>query len=76
MVGRNAPLPAVAWTVIEADRKIYRAGPPTGGVVLMRHEGNVLTGLIEFQGNKLPRNAVTYPINPFCTMSDVISTDV
>jgi hypothetical protein len=76
MIGRNIPLPAGAWTTIETDRKIYRAGPPTGGVMLMRHDGNVLTGLIEIQGNTLPREGVTYPVNPFCAMSDVISSDV
>ncbi len=76
MLGHTIALPAGDWVVIERDRKAYRAGPPTGGVVLMRREGSTLTGLIEIQGNKVARTGVTNPVNPFCTMTAVIWRDV
>ncbi len=76
MLDRAVALPAGDWVVIERDRRAYRAGPPTGGVVLMRREGATLTGLIEIQGNRLARVGATNPVNPFCTTTDVIWHDV
>ena len=72
---RDTPLPEGEWTVISTYRSLYRDGPPTGGVALLRHQGNLLTGLIRMDGNKVPRETAL-PVSRVCTATGVIWTDM
>lgn len=72
---RRTPLPDGEWTVIATSKTTYRNGPLAGGVILLRHRGNVVTGLIHMVGNKDPRESGGFPVSRVCTTSDVIWSD-
>lgn len=72
---RPTPLPDGDWTVIATARTAYRNAPPIGGVVLLRRDGDVVTGLLRIEGNKVPRENTPFPISPVCTTTDAIWSD-